>query len=223
MKKQWTQPIGFAHALFEVAADALSRAKSLKPGDVREAVAATNLQTVVGPVKWGGQGPFRNVSKTPLVLGQWVKGSGKYKYDLVIVNNEAFRQIPAGGQLKTYDFKFRPDFFSSVAFWYQTHPHAPFPPLPEELLPLGKPFGIPQIAAGQVRRDVEPHGGQRLPPLLPTRRRTDGLCRALRPSLALCGVRARRQNVPVLRARDDGRSAAATRFAERMRWAAPLS
>ncbi|MBC5785222.1 ABC transporter substrate-binding protein [Ramlibacter sp. USB13] len=98
-KKQWTQPIGFAHALFEIAGNALSRSKSLKNTDVRDAIAATNLQTVVGPVKWGGQGPFRNVSKTPLVLGQWVKG-GKHKYDLVIVNNEAFKQIPAGGQLK---------------------------------------------------------------------------------------------------------------------------
>jgi branched-chain amino acid transport system substrate-binding protein len=99
-KKQWTQPVGFAHALFEIAADALSRSKSLKNSDVRDAVAATNLQTVVGPVKWGGQGPFKNVSKTPLVLGQWVKGTGKHKYELVIVNNEAFKQIPAGGQLK---------------------------------------------------------------------------------------------------------------------------
>lgn len=26
--------------------------------------------------------------------------------------------------------------YSSVAFWYQTHPHAPFPPLPSDLLPL---------------------------------------------------------------------------------------
>jgi len=26
--------------------------------------------------------------------------------------------------------------YTSVAFWYQTHPHAPFPPLPEDLLPL---------------------------------------------------------------------------------------
>ena len=26
-KKQWTQPIGFAHALFEVAADALKRSQ----------------------------------------------------------------------------------------------------------------------------------------------------------------------------------------------------
>jgi hypothetical protein len=25
--------------------------------------------------------------------------------------------------------------YSSVAFWYQTHPHAPFPPLPADLLP----------------------------------------------------------------------------------------
>jgi branched-chain amino acid transport system substrate-binding protein len=100
-KRQWTQPIGFAHALFEVAADALARSKSTRPGDVRDAIAATNLQTVVGPVKWGGQGPFRNVSKTPLVLGQWVKGKGRNKYDLVIVNNEAFRQIPTAGQLKS--------------------------------------------------------------------------------------------------------------------------
>jgi branched-chain amino acid transport system substrate-binding protein len=100
-KKQWTQPIGFAHALFEVAASALSRSKSLKAADVRDAIATTNLQTVVGPVKWGGQGPMKNVSKTPLVLGQWVKGAGKNKYDLVIVNNEASRQIPAAGPLKS--------------------------------------------------------------------------------------------------------------------------
>jgi branched-chain amino acid transport system substrate-binding protein len=98
-KKQWTQPIGFAHALFEVAADALKRSKSLKNSDVRDAVAATSANTVVGPVKWGGQGPFKNVSKTPLVLGQWVKGT-KNKVDLVIVNNAAATNIPTGGTLK---------------------------------------------------------------------------------------------------------------------------
>lgn len=97
-KKQWTQPIGFAHALFEVASDALKRAKSLKAGDVRDAVAATNLATVVGPIKWGGTGPMKNVSKTPLVLGQWVKGT-KYKVDLLIVNDEAAKNIPTDGKL----------------------------------------------------------------------------------------------------------------------------
>ncbi len=97
-KKQWTQPIGFAHALFEVASDALKRSKSLKAADVRDAVAATSLNTVVGPVKWGGGGPMKNVSKTPLVLGQWVKGT-KNKVDLVIVNNEAAKNIPTGGAI----------------------------------------------------------------------------------------------------------------------------
>lgn len=98
-KKQWTQPIGFAHALFEVAVNSLSRAKSLKAADVRDAVVATNIATVVGPVKWGGQGPFKNVSKTPLVLGQWGKGK-KHKYELTIVNNIAAPKVPLGGSLR---------------------------------------------------------------------------------------------------------------------------
>ena len=98
-KKQWTQPIGFAHALFEVAADALKRSKSVAAKDVRDAVAASNLNTVVGPLKWGGSGPFKNVSKTPLVLGQWNKGT-KYKVELTIVNNDAAKTIPTGGTLK---------------------------------------------------------------------------------------------------------------------------
>jgi len=98
-KKQWTQPIGFAHALFEVAADALKRSKSAGAKDVRDAVAASRLDTVVGPVKWGGPGPFKNVSKTPLVLGQWGKGT-KYKVELTLVNNEGAKNIPVGGALK---------------------------------------------------------------------------------------------------------------------------
>jgi branched-chain amino acid transport system substrate-binding protein len=72
-KKQWTQPIGFAHALFEVAAYSLQHSKSPAAKDVRDAVAAAKMNTIVGPVAWGGQGPFKNVSKTPLVLGQWKK------------------------------------------------------------------------------------------------------------------------------------------------------
>lgn len=98
-KKQWTQPIGFAHALFEVAASALALSKSLKPDDVRDAVAATQINSVVGPVKWGGQGPMKNVSKTPLVLGQWGKGK-THKVELTIVNNQAAPNIPTGGALR---------------------------------------------------------------------------------------------------------------------------
>jgi branched-chain amino acid transport system substrate-binding protein len=98
-RKQWTQPLGFVHALFEVGIDALKRAKSLdKPEDIRDAIVATNLNTVVGPISWKG-GPVKNVAKTPLVGGQWVKGK-KYKYDLVIVNNETAPNIPTQAKLK---------------------------------------------------------------------------------------------------------------------------
>jgi branched-chain amino acid transport system substrate-binding protein len=99
VKKQWTQPLGFIHALFEVGIDVLKRAKSLdKKEDIRDAIAATNLNTVVGPISWKG-GPVKNVAKTPLVGGQWVKGK-KYKYDLVIVNNATAPNIPTQAKLK---------------------------------------------------------------------------------------------------------------------------
>ena len=80
--------------------DALKRTQDLgDAGSLLDAIKATNLKTVVGDVKWGCGGPFKNVSKTPLVLGQWVKGQSR-KYDLVIVNNQAATQIPTGGTMK---------------------------------------------------------------------------------------------------------------------------
>jgi branched-chain amino acid transport system substrate-binding protein len=98
-KKQWTQPIGFVHALFEVAVNTLQRTAAI--GD-REAVLAaltqTKLQTIVGDIAWG-QGPVKNVAKTPLVGGQWRLG-GAFKYDLVIVDNAMAPIIPVGGTLQ---------------------------------------------------------------------------------------------------------------------------
>jgi branched-chain amino acid transport system substrate-binding protein len=98
-KKQWTQPIGFVHALFEVAIDTLKRAK--EPGEkaaIRDALVATDLRTIVGPVAWG-KGPVKNVTRTPLVGGQWVRGK-KYKYELLVVDNRTAPEVPTGGKLK---------------------------------------------------------------------------------------------------------------------------
>ena len=74
--RPWTQPIGFVHALFELAADVLKRAEDpTDPEGVAKAIAATKLDTVVGRVAWSGEKlpPFaaKNVAKTPLVGGQW--------------------------------------------------------------------------------------------------------------------------------------------------------
>lgn len=99
--RQWTQPIGFVHALFEVAKDVFGRTSDARDGDaVAETIAATNLNTIVGNVAWNGAGlpPFaaRNVAKTPLVGGQWrLKDGGGY--DLVIVDNQTAPMIPTGG------------------------------------------------------------------------------------------------------------------------------
>jgi branched-chain amino acid transport system substrate-binding protein len=98
--KQWTQPIGFVHALFEVAVDTLRRTADVgDPAAIRDALTATGLDTIVGRISWGS-GPVKNVAKTPLVGGQWVKGE-KHMFDLVIVNNQTASNIPAGGELKT--------------------------------------------------------------------------------------------------------------------------
>src|SRR5437016_1693464 len=68
--RPWTQPIGFKHALFEVAIDVLKRSKALEPKAILDAITATDYRSIVGPVKWAGM-PVKNVTKTPLVSGQW--------------------------------------------------------------------------------------------------------------------------------------------------------
>ncbi len=101
--KQWTQPIGFVHSLFEIAVDAMKR--SSDPTDsaaLAKAIGATKLDTVVGPVVFGSDKvpPFaaRNIAKTPLVGGQW-RLTGD-KYNMVITENKQAPQIPLGGDMQ---------------------------------------------------------------------------------------------------------------------------
>ena len=92
-RRQWTQPVGFAHALFEIAVDVMGRVSDVDDkASIRDAIAATRLDTVVGLVAWGS-GPVRNVAKTPLVGGQWRKG-GRFRYELAVVDNSMAPQIP---------------------------------------------------------------------------------------------------------------------------------
>jgi branched-chain amino acid transport system substrate-binding protein len=99
--RQWTQPIGFVHALFEVAADVLRRAGDV--GDrqaVVDAVKATALDTIVGRVDWTRKlADFPNVARTPLVGGQWRRGT-TWPFELEIVSNATHPEIPASGTLQ---------------------------------------------------------------------------------------------------------------------------
>jgi branched-chain amino acid transport system substrate-binding protein len=53
------------------------------------------MDTIVGPISWAG-GPTPNVAKTPLVGGQWVKGTD-FPFDLIITTNETAPNIPSAG------------------------------------------------------------------------------------------------------------------------------
>jgi branched-chain amino acid transport system substrate-binding protein len=94
-RRPWSQPIGFQHAMFEVAIDVLKRAKAIEPKAILDAIVSTNYQSIVGPVQWTGK-PVKNVTKTPLVAGQWqMKGD---KLELVITANRPAPNIPVGGK-----------------------------------------------------------------------------------------------------------------------------
>ena len=99
--KQWTQALGFRHALFEVGADVLMRAKDAESADsIIAAVRSTRLKTLVGPIQWEGpppdkwtQIPVKNCCTTPMVGGQWVPGK-KWPLELVVTTNWGYPPTP---------------------------------------------------------------------------------------------------------------------------------
>jgi branched-chain amino acid transport system substrate-binding protein len=96
---QWTQPIGFAHALFEVAIAALVAAGSTDKTAVRDAIKTMKIDTIVGTVDFTS-GPIPNVAKTALCGGQWREADTPTGYDLVIVDNSLNPGVPTGGTIE---------------------------------------------------------------------------------------------------------------------------
>ena len=102
--RQWTQPLGFKHANIEVAIDVLGRCGD--PGDpeaILNAIENTNYESIVGPVSWkfgDRRNPVRNACRTPLVGGQWRAQGGRFKYDLVIVDNNMATEIPVTSEIR---------------------------------------------------------------------------------------------------------------------------
>jgi branched-chain amino acid transport system substrate-binding protein len=98
--KQWTQFVGFVHALFEETFDVLARAGTTDKQAVATAAAATSLDTIVGPLKYGNGGVPKNIATTALVGGQWQKtNGGDFEFDLVVTNNKLSPEIPLTGEL----------------------------------------------------------------------------------------------------------------------------
>ena len=95
--RQWNGAVGFAHSMFEIVADVVRRAADpTDKASLRDAIIATKLNTTVGRIDWS-KGPMKNVCKTPLVAGQWVKGA-KNPYDLIVVANTEAAEIPVAAK-----------------------------------------------------------------------------------------------------------------------------
>lgn len=95
--RRWTQPLGYVHALFEVAIDVVKHADPADTQSILDAIAATDLPTIVGPVSWR-TGPVANVARTQLAGGQWRHGDDGW--DLEIVSNKAAPDIPTTSSME---------------------------------------------------------------------------------------------------------------------------
>lgn len=102
-KKQWTQPVGYVHSLFEVALDAIKRAGGASDKEaLLQAMGATNLDTIAGKVDFTHP-VVPNITKTPLIGGQWVKGS-QYPVEFKIVVNDELPAVPLDGKLTAISY-----------------------------------------------------------------------------------------------------------------------
>ncbi|RVV97728.1 ABC transporter substrate-binding protein [Mesobaculum littorinae] len=101
--QQWTQPLGYSHAIWEIALDTLKRSSDpLDRAAIRDALAATDMTTLVGPVNFS-TGPHPNVSTTAIFGGQWVKGED-YPFDLKIVDNSVNALFEPEAEMKLLDW-----------------------------------------------------------------------------------------------------------------------
>jgi branched-chain amino acid transport system substrate-binding protein len=91
--KQPSAAIGYKHANVEIAIDVLKRAQSLDKEAIRQAIAETDLDTIVGHIKFDDQ----NFSELNVTIGQWQKGD-KWPFEMVIINNNKQPEVPVSSK-----------------------------------------------------------------------------------------------------------------------------
>ena len=104
--KEWNETLGYAHALFELGIDVLKRTKDVSSkASIVAAIQSTNLDTIIGHVSWMPSKftPVKNVCRTTLAGGQWVSAR-KYPYDLKVVANGEYPNIPIGAKMKAITY-----------------------------------------------------------------------------------------------------------------------
>lgn len=87
-----------AYAAMYVIADALKRAKSLTPHHVREALAATDMMTAFGRVKFTSYGKKTLQNRLPTFLVQWIHGKLETVWPKQVATAEYIYPTPAWRQ-----------------------------------------------------------------------------------------------------------------------------
>jgi branched-chain amino acid transport system substrate-binding protein len=94
----WTQPMGFNYAIFEIAVAALKASGNPKdPGAVASALGTLKGQAITGAYDFA-TGPVPHVSAIPELLAQWRPASGGYQ--LVVIDNSLLPAVPVASSLE---------------------------------------------------------------------------------------------------------------------------
>jgi branched-chain amino acid transport system substrate-binding protein len=94
---EWTQPMGFNYAIFEIAVAALRASGSPKdPTAVADAMSTLKGEAITGAYDFA-TGPVPHVSEVPELLAQWRLVSGSYQ--LVVIDNSLLPAVPVAGSL----------------------------------------------------------------------------------------------------------------------------
>jgi branched-chain amino acid transport system substrate-binding protein len=103
--KQWIQPLGYEHALFEIGIQALKASGDPKnKAAVRDALAATQMNTVIGKVDFANS-PLKSVGLTHTVGGQWqMAKDNAFMYDLQIVDNATNPDVNITSEFKPINY-----------------------------------------------------------------------------------------------------------------------
>jgi branched-chain amino acid transport system substrate-binding protein len=94
--KQWAQPMGYHHAVWEVGLAALKASGDPKNrAAVRDAIAGLDLDTMVGKVDFKNS-MMKSVANTWVTMGQWhrAREGSKFPYELFVTNNVTAPHVP---------------------------------------------------------------------------------------------------------------------------------
>jgi len=98
--RQWVQGLGSTYALFEIAHNALTSVSDPhNKQEVANAIHHVNYEGMAGPLNFT-KGPAPGVVATPVVGVQWKQSTGKYPFEMKVVDNSLNKAVKIQADLQ---------------------------------------------------------------------------------------------------------------------------